>query len=302
MKELAITMFCFLVLVISPLHCQEDPCNPPKRIYRTPNICADTISVVEKIKGSHHSDRQFQFSPEINTSKYSSLKVNIDSDIHERLKWSSKNFEFMLFVKDRSSFSYYTDSLLVWNIDQLSFGLDAKAMSSFAFKPSLALSIESEKFKKYLQDRKLSSAFLSPGIIRLGSGFNYAINDDNELHLGLASAKITWIRLKSLYEILEQEKIMGVERDIPYLFEGGLSMKSNFKAQFNRVVSWEQTCSLFYSIALKKYAEMEMLNKICIKLNDGFETSLQSRFVYNENYWPHSNWQTQLSIAYELPD
>ena len=302
MNELAITMFCFLVLFGSPLHSQEDPCNPPKRVYQSPEISPETVTADEENNRSYHSDRQFQFSPEINTSKYSGLKVNIDSDIHEKLSWRFKPFELMLFFKDRSSFSYYTDSLLEWNIDQLSFGIEATAISSFAFKPSLALSIESEKFKKYLQDRKLSSAFLSPGIIRLGSGFNYSINDNNELHLGLASAKITWIRLKSLYDILDQEEIMGVSRDVPYLFEGGLSMRSNLKAQFNRVVSWEQTCSLFYSIALKKYAEMEMLNKICIKLNDGFETSLQSRFVYNENYWPHSNWQTQLSIAYELPD
>jgi hypothetical protein len=292
---------------------QSDPCKPPVRPVISKSCNQDTIKdKPKKIHFKRESHRDFQFNG-LSFKSFSDspqpISFQINSVLKETFYLRKKHHELAFEVFDESSFSLIVDSLAQWERDALRISLESKTGKTDAqIQLSGGTSLESNKFNKYKssldssgQIQKLKeSAFLAPGILRMQSGVSLRINDQNELELGLAAAKITWIRLKSLYDNLNTEEIQGVKRGLPFLFEGGISMKSNFTSSPNKKIIWEQTCRIFYPIQRERTTEMEMLNKLSVDLNDGLKTSLVSRYSYNENRWPPSRWDTELRIGFEF--
>jgi len=292
---------------------QSDPCKPPVRPIIVKSCTQETMNEKrKKILFKRESYRDFQFNG-LSFNSFSNppqpISFQINSVLKEKFFLRKKHHELAFGVFDESSFSLIVDSLAQWERDALRISIESKTGKEEAqIQLSGAASLESQKFNKYKsssdsygQIKKLKeSAFLAPGILRMQSGVSLKINDQNEVDLGLASAKITWIRLKSLYNNLNTEEIEGVQRGLPFHFEGGLSMQSSFASSANKKIVWEQTCRIFYPIQNERNTEMEMLNKLSVDLNDGLKTSLVSRYSYNENRWPPSRWDTELRIGFEF--
>lgn len=304
-----------LYLLIASLNTngQSDPCSPPERQTHLNCILKDSINPIPKktnFKRESYRDLQINgLSAKSISDSPQPISFQINSLLKEKLYLKKKHLELAFGVFDESSFLFIVDSLAQWERDAWRTSLESKTRNEQGkIQVSGIASLESQKFNKYKssldsngQIKKLKeSAFLSPGILRLQTGVTFKMNDQNEVDLGLASAKITWIRLKSLYNNLNTEEIEGVQRGLPFHFEGGLSMQSSFASSANKKIVWEQTCRIFYPIQKELNAEMEMLNKLSVDLNDGLKTSLISRYSYNENRWPPSRWNTELRIGFEI--
>ncbi len=307
-----LTFICLCVTFICS-NAQTDPCKPPPRKTATKPCKVDTLNYKPgKVSFRREYYRQFQFNG-INfkhlSDTHKPLNIQINSVVKEKVLFRKKHHELALEVYDESSFSVFVDSLTEWERDALRITLKSKSGSdenhvNFSNRASL----ESMKFNKFRLSfdslgkpiKLKEAAFLAPGNFKIQSGLLFKLNDKNEIDFGLIAGKLTWVRLKSLYESLQTEEINGVRKGMPYLLEGGLSMQSRFASSDNKKVIWEQTCRIFYPIQKEQNTEMEMLNKLSVDLNDGIKTSLISRYSYNENRWPPSQWETELRIGYEF--
>src|SRR5690606_18501704 len=110
-------------------------------------------------------------------------------------------------ISDESQILWIPDSLLIFNRDlsRAKIGVSNQS-SNKVINPTLNLTLETQKFNKYESsidsigqiNKKLESGFLSPGTLILQSGIKLSFNDDNEINLGIASAKYKWINNKEI--------------------------------------------------------------------------------------------------------
>ncbi|MEX1188381.1 MAG: hypothetical protein WED33_03925 [Bacteroidia bacterium] len=311
MSKTQLLFVCFFLRLIG--NAQTDPCSPPEReIIISENLCVTDLSQKNPNKLERLYFRNFNVNgiDEENLSNSSgSISIKLNSFLKEKITLKRKHSELALSIQDETSFLLIIDSVAEWQADDLRLAFQCKKSKSESIvKSSSSVSLETRKFKKQkwqtdssgMLNRVPELAFLSPGTLRMQSGLDLQLNENNEIELGLAAAKLTWIRLKSLYTINNLSEIEGVLRNKPYLFQGGLSMQSSFASAKDKTLIWEQTCRIFYPIDKDQSAEMELLNKLSLDLHDGLKTSLVSRYSYKDNRWPPSRWETELRIGYEF--
>ncbi len=226
------------------------------------------------------------------------------------IKWMSPEnlFRWTFRFEDRSDLLVYPDSIAEMNFDlsKLSARTELK-MKRVLTSAHLELSAESSKFRKSnmqstangVSKKVPQSASLSPGIVRCQSGLSYNSKKGNRLEMGVPALRLAWIRLRELYDLNNTDEIMGIKREEPFDFEGGMSMNSEFGFPDDKKWKFEHRAWFFYPFHKEGQPEARMENRFSFKIKENLKASLSSRFTYDQNRWPPGLWITEMSILWE---
>jgi len=238
---------------------------------------------------------------------HSIISCQLNSSINESFRRKKKSILLEIATIDETQILWIPDSLIKLNRDlsRTKIGI-SKQGSNKILNPMLDLTLETQKFNKFetsvdsmgLIHKKLESGFLSPGKLILQSGIKLCFNPENELDLGIASARYNWISNKELRISTSpnQNKTLA-EKSISKI-DGGFSANGNFESSINKILILEQSCRFFYPISKPRTAEIEMWNKLSIKLAKNLKTSFLAIYTYSENRWPPSFWRAEFRLGY----
>lgn len=296
---------------------QDDPCNYVDSLSHSSCASSDTVKTpsLNSSKWKHLYSNEWQFvcfSPnqETNLSNSKFFQVfQLNSILSESIRYKSPKNIFALKLQDELLLEFIADSTLTTNRDlsQLNFSF-AKANELEKFNPYCALGLESQKFIKYQlladssgkQIKIKESSFLSPGTFLIQTGMKFRLSTKNEIHLGLASAKLKWIRDKSIFVSLKTDEIQGVQRDVKPKPDGGFALNGDFENQLVKDLKIEQSCRIFYPFYNKKAMDIEFRNKLSFMLSKHVKSSILTTYSYSESRWPPSFWRAEFRIGYAL--
>lgn len=290
---------------------QTDDCERPQYF-----ACYDpeTASVTD----SSHM-KKWVFEHRIKTEA-SSIPILFLSDKRERLpakfneefllKWFSPAhvIQWTFQLEDQSNAVIFPDSMLELSSDLSKLSTKANlAINRNRLSALFELSAESSKFIKKTPrvdengavSKVVSSGFLSPGIIRCQSGISLKSESGNFIDWGFPAAKISWISMKSIYELNKLEEVAGVPKNKTHSFEGGISLNSSFSYPENKKWKFEHRSWFFYPLSQNGNSEARMETRFSLKIRKGIRTALSNRYSYNTMRWPPGLWITEMSICWE---
>jgi hypothetical protein len=128
--------------------------------------------------------------------------------------------------------------------------------------------------------KTLNSSFCTPLICTFSGGFSLKWTDFGSLSLGLSSAKLTYIRDKSIFQKQKVTKYYGVPEGKDHLFEYGLSLQFLADKEFLKRIKWN--CDL---LVFKNYTapiDITLKNNFGIRISKFLKASIQTRVFYEE--------------------
>ncbi|MCX6245968.1 MAG: DUF3078 domain-containing protein [Bacteroidetes bacterium] len=128
--------------------------------------------------------------------------------------------------------------------------------------------------------RTLNSSFLTPLLWTFSGGFSLAWPMFGSLSVGFSSAKLTWIRDRSIFEKQKTEKFYGVPEGKNHLFEYGLSMQLMVDKDFCKKVKWN--CDLLVFKNYNSPVDVSLKNNLGFRINNFLKAGIQTRVLYEE--------------------
>lgn len=130
------------------------------------------------------------------------------------------------------------------------------------------------------QDRILNSSFLTPLTVLFSGGIQLKWPCFGSFNLGLTSAKLTWLRDKSIYE--EQHTIIyyGVPENKGYLFEYGISLHLLIDHNIAKWLRWNCDLQIFKNMNLPP--DVSIRNNLAFRLAKYLRAALKTRLFYEE--------------------
>jgi len=130
------------------------------------------------------------------------------------------------------------------------------------------------------QDRILNSSFLTPLTVLFSGGIQFKWPFFGSFNLGITSAKLTWLRDKSIYE--EQHTIIyyGVPEDKGYLFEYGISLHLLIDHNIAKWLRWN--CDLLVFKNMNLPPDISIRNNLAFRLAKHLRAAFQTRLFYEE--------------------
>lgn len=128
------------------------------------------------------------------------------------------------------------------------------------------------------RERILQSAFLTPMTWTLSSGFSWNNSRLGSIQIGLAGGKLTLVRYKAIYAILNVEKFSGVPRDEPFLVEYGMTMLVNIDRQISDALKWTLEFNAFKNYL--KPVDFTLKNLLDWRFGKYFSGSIQTKLFF----------------------
>ncbi len=126
----------------------------------------------------------------------------------------------------------------------------------------------------------LNSSFFTPLLWTFSGGFSIKWQGFGSFNLGLSTAKLTYIRDKSIFGKQKVAKFYGVPEGKNHLFEYGLSLQFLADKEFFKRIRWN--CDL---LVFKNYTapvDVTLKNNFGIRINRFLKASIQTRIYYEE--------------------
>ncbi len=126
----------------------------------------------------------------------------------------------------------------------------------------------------------LNSSFCTPLLWTFSGGFSIIWLDFGSFNLGVTTAKLTYIRDKSIFEKQKVNKFYGVPEGKDHLLEYGLSLQFLAEKEFFKRIKWN--CDL---LAFKNYTStfnFTLKNNLGIRISRFLKASIQTRVFYEE--------------------
>ena len=98
--------------------------------------------------------------------------------------------------------------------------------------------------------------------------------------VGLSSAKLTWIRDRSIFEKQKTDKFYGVPEGKNHIFEYGLSMQLIVDKDFCKKFKWN--CDLLVFKNYNSPVDVTLKNNLGFSINNFLEAGIQTRVLYEE--------------------
>lgn len=292
---------------------QDDPCKfiHPKSHSDTSLVAGAALSNNHKKSWKHSYKDDWQilcFTPDqLKESMPSIISCQLNSNINESFRRKIKSALLEIAISDETQLLWIPDSLFKLNRDlsRVKIGISKQGINRL-ISPMLDFTLETQKFNAFetaqdsmgLMQKSLESGFLSPGKLILQSGIKLSFKPGNQLDLGIASAKYDWISNKNLRIKAGQSQDVALVEESTSKISGGFSAIGNFESAINKILILEQSCRLFYPISKPRGAELEMRNKLSLKLSKNLKTSLLTTFSYAEDRWPPSFWRAEFRLGY----
>ena len=128
--------------------------------------------------------------------------------------------------------------------------------------------------------RTLNSSFFTPLLWTFSGGFSVTWPAFGSLSFGLSSAKLTYIRDRSIFEKQKVSKFYGVAGGKNHLFESGLSMQLLVDKNFCNRVKWN--CDLLVFKNYNSPVDVTLKNNFGIRINNFLKAGIQTRILYEE--------------------
>jgi len=128
--------------------------------------------------------------------------------------------------------------------------------------------------------RTMNSSFLTPLLWTFSGGLSLAWPAFGSLSLGLSSAKLTYIRDRSIFEKQKVSKFYGVEQGKNHFFEYGLSLQLLVDKNFLDRVKWN--CDLLVFKNYNSPVDVTLKNNFGIRINKYLKVGIQTRIFYEE--------------------
>jgi len=126
----------------------------------------------------------------------------------------------------------------------------------------------------------LNSSFCTPLLWTFSGGFSVKWQGFGSFNLGLSTAKLTYIRDKSIFEKQKVTKFYGVPEGKGHLFEYGLSLQFLADKEFFKRVRWN--CDLLVFKNYTSPVDVTLKNNFGIRINRFLKASIQTRVFYEE--------------------
>jgi hypothetical protein len=125
-----------------------------------------------------------------------------------------------------------------------------------------------------------NSSFCTPLLWTFSGGFSLKWKNFGSLSLSLSTAKLTYIRDRSIFGKQRVNRFYGVPEGKDHLFEYGLSLQFLADKEFFKRVNW--SCDL---LVFKNYTapvDFILKNNLGIRINRFLKASIQTRVFYEE--------------------
>ena len=126
----------------------------------------------------------------------------------------------------------------------------------------------------------LNSSFCTPLLWTFSGGFSVKWQGFGSFNLGLSTAKLTYVRDKSIFEKQKVTKFYGVPEGKGHLFEYGLSLQFLADKEFFKRVRWN--CDLLVFKNYTSPVDVTLKNNFGIRINRFLKASIQTRVFYEE--------------------
>jgi hypothetical protein len=201
---------------------------------------------------------------------------------------TEKRFRFTQKLVHHLGIQYFFDSIARFHIDdnQLETRLECRIRKNHGCFLSALFS--TRLFNSYLISandsgqviRTLASSFMTPltGLFSGGIQFKWPLF--GSLNIGITSAKLTWIRDRSIYESLEVTTYYGVPQEKRYLFEYGLSIQLLINHDLLKWLHWDCDLIIFKNTNLPP--DVSVKNNLGFRLTKFLKARIQTRLYYEE--------------------
>jgi hypothetical protein len=269
-----------LFLLLASAACPQTPSSP------------DSLVTGHKSRLHHELDYSFSFSNHLYVGWHHDPSAG-DIVLLQNLNYKfAHSFDSLL--KFSASLSHdlgiqsYFDSITKVHSDDntLHTSLDVRMTGKLSF--SIVSNLKSQLLNGYdyrvdqtgATVRTLNSSFLTPLLWTFSGGLLFAWPSFGSLSLGISSAKLTYIRDRSIFEKQKTGKFYGVTAGKNHLFEYGLSLQLLVDKDLFKRIRWNCDLLLFknYSSAV----DMTLKNNFGIRINSFLKAGIQTRVLYEE--------------------
>jgi hypothetical protein len=143
--------------------------------------------------------------------------------------------------------------------------------------------------------RVATSSFLTPVVFSGSLGISNNWPGLGDLNLGIAGAKLTWLRDRQVFERLKQDVLYGVSREKGFRLEYGLTLRLLVDKDLFKKVHWHIDLLVFQGY--QDPPDFSLKNLLSFRLNRFIKTSLQTKISYEEKLSKNIQIENHLNIG-----
>lgn len=260
--------------------------------------CAGKLDYSVSLAGDYFINGQKTVNPS-QFSLYHNLKY--------RLILSCKgHWHFTTDLVHNLGIQYYLDSISRIGTDDNTLSsrlaLDVTGLLQFSFDAILKTRIFNEWNTLTLPNgsvaKALGESFLTPLVCIFSGGFGLKIPEFGNLNLGVASAKLTYLYDRSVFERNGLKVFCGVPEGKRSLTEYGLSMQLNIDRLIGKHIRWN--CDLLVFKQNDVPVDFSLKNLFAYRISRYFKTSLQTQLLYDEKTSRQLRIENLLSLGFDF--
>jgi len=152
-----------------------------------------------------------------------------------------------------------------------------------------------------VQDRNLTTKFLSPAYSQIGVGMFYKKDDNFWFNYALLSAR--YIRVNSIFteNLLDGENYFGVEKGKMGRFEAGGIISAYFKKEIMKNIILENKLNLFQNYLEDPLnIDVDYTFSLEMSINKYFSTNLLIQLLYDDNALPEIQLKEVFGVSFNI--
>ena len=152
-----------------------------------------------------------------------------------------------------------------------------------------------------VQDRNLTTKFLSPAYTQIGVGMFYKKEDNFWFNYALLSAR--YIRVNSIFteNLLDGENYFGVEKGKMGRFEAGGIISAYFKKEIMKNIILENKLNLFQNYLEDPLnIDVDYTFSLEMSINKYFSTNLLIQLLYDDNALPEIQLKEVFGVSFNI--
>ncbi len=201
---------------------------------------------------------------------------------------TERRFRFTQKVVHHLGIQYFFDSIARFHVDDNQFETRLEWRIRKNHGCFLSALFSTRIFNSYMISandsgelaRTLVSSFLTPLTGLFSGGVQFKWPFFGSLNIGITSAKLTWIRDRGIYEVLEITTYYGVPQEKRYLFEYGLSIQLLINHDLMKWLHWDCDLIIFKNTNLPP--DISVKNNLGFRLAKFLKARIQTRLYYEE--------------------
>lgn len=152
-----------------------------------------------------------------------------------------------------------------------------------------------------IQDRKLTTKFLSPAYTQLGVGMFYKKDDNFWFNYAILSARYIMVNPLFTDSLLNGENYFGVEKGKTGRFEGGGIISAYFRKEIMKNMIIENKLNLFQNYLEDPLnIDVDYTFNLELTINKYFSTNLLLQILYDDNALPEIQLKEVFGVSFNI--